>query len=495
MFARCFCLVFLVVVVAAGCHMARKAPPRSAPPGGDQPLAYGIAAGEVSATSAVIWSRCGREGQLTVALRAATGQDEGMQRVAVDAAHDFTGKVQFGNLQPYTRYVYRGWCGDVIGPGTAGHFQTAPAADDPQRVRFAWSGDLAGQNVCRDRIEGYAIFDRIRSLQPDFFVALGDMIYADSPCKAVSFFGYDQIEGPPTPATTVPEFWAVWRYNRADRHFQRFLSSLSYYAVWDDHEIMDDSGPHRDIQPQAPGVHLLPLARQAFLDYQPMLVSAEAPRLYRSARWGKHVELFLLDTRSYRDRNDAADPLDAPKTMLGSEQRAWFLEGLHRSDATWKVIVSSVPLSIPTGTRDRGRDGWANFDGETGFEHELLPLLRTMERDGIRNLIWITTDVHFATGFRYQPFADDPAFVFYEFATGPLNAGMFPKKEFDPTLGPRRLFMYGPTDSFTIHSFAGALSWFNFTTVDVDENGVLALRVVNGDGDTVYTTALVPQAR
>ena len=76
----------------------------------------------------------------------------------------------------------------------------------------------------------------------------------------------------------------------------------------------------------------------------------------------------MLDTRQYRDANIADDSADRPKTMLGREQLTWLKESLAASDATWKVIVSSVPMSIPTGfPASGGRDGWANFDGAVGL--------------------------------------------------------------------------------------------------------------------------------
>ena len=89
--------------------------------------------------------------------------------------------------------------------------------------------------------------------------------------------------------------------------------------------------------------------------------------------------------------------------MLGHEQLEWLKDGLARSDATWKVIVSSVPMSIPTGfPATGGRDGWANFDQATGFEDELLDILGFMAENGIDEPVWITTDVHFAEAFRYH---------------------------------------------------------------------------------------------
>src|SRR5215207_6657570 len=58
---------------------------------------------------------------------------------------------------------------------------------------------------------------------------------------------------------------------------------------------------------------------------------------------------------------------DRPKTMLGREQLTWLKESLAASDATWKVIVSSVPMSIPTGFPvSGGRDGWANHNEPSG---------------------------------------------------------------------------------------------------------------------------------
>lgn len=57
-------------------------------------------------------------------------------------------------------------------------------------------------------------------------------------------------------------------------------------------------------------------------------------------------------------------------------QLAWLYESLLDSTALWKIIVTSVPLSIPTGTGDDARDGWANFEGDTGYEIEVCDYLK-----------------------------------------------------------------------------------------------------------------------
>jgi alkaline phosphatase D len=116
----------------------------------------------------------------------------------------------------------------------------------------------------------------------------------------------------------------------------------------------------------------LPNGLAAFLDYNPISQPVLTPkRLYRNIPWGQHLELFLLDTRQYRDANVLADDPTFPKTMLGREQLVWLKARLKASTATWKLIVSSVPMSIPTGfPPENGRDGWANADQDTGFEAE-----------------------------------------------------------------------------------------------------------------------------
>jgi alkaline phosphatase D len=323
------------------------------------------------------------------------------------------------------------------------------------------------------------------------------MIYADNACDPVGRYGNAQVPGP-GPAADLSGFWAHWRYNRADEASQRLLASTGYVGVWDDHEVVNDFGPLSDTRstpPYTPGVHLLPIGLDAFIDYTPIAIAPNTPkRLYRSLRWGKHLELFVLDTRQYRDANSASDSPDRPKTMLGREQLTWLKDSLVASDATWKVIVSSVPMSIPTGFPPTGgRDGWANFDQTTGFEQELLDVLRFMESEGIENTVWITTDVHFAEAFKYRPFSSKPEFVVYELATGPLNAGIFPSRDFDSTLNPEVLTFFGPPTAEAVTTWQEAKHWLNFGTLEFARDGELTAEIVNTAGQTQFSLTLAPR--
>jgi alkaline phosphatase D len=457
--------------------------------GHDAPaITHGVVVGDVTARSAVLWARGDREGTVNVHLSG--GRHDRVARLRFRAADDYTGQVLLTGLEPETTYRYK------LG-STRGSFETAPEDHDPARVRLAFGGDVAGQNVCRDAGEGFPIMDTIRKLRPDVFVGLGDMIYADNACDPVGRYSNAQVPGPGA-AADLSAFWAHWRYNRADSASQRLLASTGYVGVWDDHEVVNDFGPLSDTRstpPYTPGVHLLPIGLDAFIDYTPIAIAPNTPkRLYRALRWGKHLELFVLDTRQYRDANSASDSPDRPKTMLGREQLTWLKESLASSDATWKVIVSSVPMSIPTGfPPSGGRDGWANFDQTTGFEQELLDILRFMESRGIENTIWITTDVHFAEAFRYRPFSSNPEFVVYELATGPLNAGIFPLRDFDSTLNPEVLTFFGPPTAEAVTTWQEAKTWFNFGTLEFARDGELTVEIVNTAGQTQFSLTLTPR--
>jgi alkaline phosphatase D len=491
--------IIVVVVLAAGSPAVGPvvAAPRERD---DRPvITHGVVVGDVTAHSAILWARGSEAGSLHVHLSG--GPHRRISPARLEADHDFTGQVRLTGLRPDTAYRYRAWVsagpGSPPGPVIRSAFRTAPAATDSQAVRLAFGGDVSGQNVCRDATEGLPIAATIDAWDPDVFVGLGDMIYADDVCLGTGRYGNAQMPREAAQATDLPGFWAHWRYNREDSKLRSLLASTSYVGVWDDHEVLNDFGPLSDTRatpPYDPAVHMLPIGRRAFEDYTPIARDPSDPhRLYRGLRYGRHLELFVLDTRQYRDANVAPDDPADPKTMLGAEQLAWLTSSLASSGATWKVIVSSVPMSIPTGfPPTNGRDGWANFDQATGFENELLEILRAAQAAGVDELIWITTDIHFAEAFRYAPFPDDPDFVVHEIATGPMNSGIFPNRAFDPSLNPESLAFYGPATAEDVTTWDEAKEWFNFGALEIDADGSLTASIINTAGASVFELQLEP---
>jgi len=303
---------------------------------GTPSVTHGVVVGDVTARSAVLWARADRAATLNVTL---SGGGHGpVEQVTVEAADDYTGKVVLDRLRPGMTYDYRVWLslgarGVAHGPAVRGSFRTPPAHNKAATVKLAFGGDVAGQNVCRDAQQGFPIMDTIREWEPDIFVGLGDMIYADNACAAAGRYGNDQL-GDLGVAVDLAGFWEHWRYNRADRASQRLLRSTSYIGVWDDHEVVNDFGPLTDA-PTAPpytGAHLLPVGLDAFIDYTPIAtVPSDSKRLYRSLRWGRHLELFVLDTRQY-----------AAAVTSWEDAKQWFNFGTLEIAVDGKLIAGIV---------------------------------------------------------------------------------------------------------------------------------------------------------
>ena len=426
-------------------------------------LPHGITSGEVSATSTIIWARTSGETAFTVEYttdaRFVTVQ--GTQTTTVSAATDFAGTVTLTTLQPATRYYYRVRShpsdAEEAAPGT---FTTAPLPEQQQNVTFLWGGDLGGQGFCRQ--PAYSIFAPMKAINADFFIFGGDTIYADSRCPSPpNTPGSDFI------ATTQEQFWAKHRYQREDQLFKDLLATTSLYPIWDDHEVKNDfSGPHEP---------LTPLGLKAFFDYFPFQRLPEEPqRLYRSFRWGKRVELFLLDTRQYRSTNLQED--GPHKTMLGPAQLRWFLDRLTASTATWKVIVSGVPLSAHTGRILTGHDGWGGGAVADGFTTELRTIVSTLQEKRMRNVVWLSTDIHVARFFSYDPNNDGNP-DFYEFISGPLSAITGNLDSLDQTFHPTILYEEN--------------SFFNFGVVKVNgKNGALTAEIRDREGKVHHTLTL-----
>jgi alkaline phosphatase D len=394
-----------------------------------------VTVAEVTSERAAVWVR-GDDGS-RAAVRLRYGPEETDVRrealIALDETRDRTGRVLLDALTPATRYAY-----EVHGAASTvrGTFATAPAADADAAVRLVWSGDLGGNGYCRDVEDGYRIFRTMTRRRPDLFLFIGDTVYADQMCGS-----RPHVAGADYVAATLDDFYGKHRYNRADPMLQEFFRATPVYVMWDDHEVRNNfAGPTEP---------LMPVGRRALLDYWPIVAPPEEPtRLYRSIRWGRHVEIFILDTRQYRSANALEDGPD--KTMLGAAQREWLLRGLATSDATWKLVVTSVPLGMFTG--GRYSDSWsgANLLGyprtsATGFVHERTAILRHVHERGIRNVVFVSGDVHHAELIRHEPW---PGFVVHEVIAGPLAAKQGYPRFLDRSLSSRSLGSLGFAPNF-----------------------------------------------
>ncbi len=428
-------LFILTLVVAVSCTSASR---DGLPPGSPfaesvvraaDLLPQGIAVGDVTAQTALLWGRT--EGPAMVQVEyaplgiwekvsksaAVTAPVARTPRFDTTAETDYTVSIPLQGLVPATRYRYYvkggkfGAGAEIVETKIAamGEFTTLPEAKTAVPVTFAWSGDLGGQQRCRQGIGGYPIFEVMGKQSLDFFLFLGDTIYSDDTCPSPP-----NDPGADFTASTLAEYRARHRYQRGAESLRRFLEYVPVYVTWDDHEVRNNFAGPFDEQ--------MPTGRQALREYWPIASPVDDPqRLYRSVRYGAELELFILDTRQYRSKN--ADPDGPAKTMLGAQQLQWLMDGLRNSTATWKVVATSVPLSIPKGggVSVPGNDGWAGGPDGTGFERERQVIVDAILRNKLKNVVFLATDVHWVQANSYDP-NEDGMPDFHEFVAGPLSA-------------------------------------------------------------------------
>ncbi len=441
----------------------------------------GVASGDVGPHSAVVWSRCNRPAEMFVEYAAQHDRSQKTIAGPFPATTDTggTAKAFLTNLPAGEVIHYRVWFRDSAGqltPPESGRFATAPAAGEPADIFFAWSGDVAGQGFgINPAWGGMKIFESIRRLQPQFFLHSGDAIYADGPIpESLPLADGSTWVNVVTPAkshvaVTLDDFRGNYAYNLLDENVRRFNAEVPLIVQWDDHETTNNWYPDqvlanrsdRDAYVElATGAELAARARQAFFEFMPIQPHAEdRDRIYRSFVFGKSLELFVLDQRSYRGPNSPnVAESGSEVTFLGQKQLQWLKTGLQNSKATWKVIASDMPIGMIVGDGLEGKkhfEAVANAEPGTpkGRELEFAELFRFLKAQGVKNVIWLTADVHHAVAHRYSPENagfGEPFEPFWEFVAGPMNAGTFGPGKLDATFGPEVKFVWAPQAGMTL---------------------------------------------
>jgi alkaline phosphatase D len=140
---------------------------------------------------------------------------------------------------------------------------------------------------------------------------------------------------------------------------------------------------------------------RAWFEHMPRRLAGQ-PKIYGSLPLG-NAELFLLDTRQYRD-DQPCNPTDAAlsapcpptttddpsRTLLGAEQKAWLKDALGRSRATWKVIANQVMIC----SLDAPPHNPLNTDSWDGYGAERAELVDHIAAAGVDDVTFVTGDIH-----------------------------------------------------------------------------------------------------
>jgi 3-phytase/alkaline phosphatase D len=419
-----------------------------------------VASGEITENSAVIWGKASVNGEIVFEVSASSSFDS----VIFTRTFNVTDtkipvKSYVPGLSPATRYYYRGT--DNQDKSSTGHFRTLPAAGSIVGLTFGVSGDSKG-----DLIPFYGL-SNAADADLDFFVNMGDTIYADFASPKVGWWQVYHIDD------FRLKYDEVFSEYEGINYYSDLRASTPVFATIDDHEVINNFAggdkPSNDGRFDQTGSYinetgLYQNGIRSFMEFHPILnefySTPDSPRtdgkvkLYRTRRFGATAEIFILDGRSFRDPplefygnpNDSADiedfmnkSLTRDRTILGAAQLADLKADLLSSQTDgilWKFVFISVPI--------QHLGVFFADDRYEGYAKERNDLLAYIHTNNIKNVVFVTADMHgmVANNLTYtsggsQVFTDS-----FEVLTGPIG--------FDTPMGYWTVFLgdlYGETAS------------------------------------------------
>lgn len=469
----------------------------------DRPLiASGIQSGDVAADSAVIWARADRPSRMRLECSTVESFASIVRSASIDALpeRDLTAKLLIDGLpaghEIFYRIRFEGFEAGHAGAAQIGRFRTAPSRR--RKISFLWSGDTAGQGWGIDSARGgYRTYRTMLRNNADFFIHCGDHIYADCPIERELKLPNGEIwrnvvtEEKSVVAHSLEQFRGNYKYNLLDENFRAFHAEVPMLAQWDDHEVTNDWSPigtSDDTGYAEDGSSLMVArARRAFHEFMPIRdIPADSGRIYRKVAYGPLLDVFMIDMRSYRDSSENKGR-DRDTCIFGATQLAWLKRELVASDATWKVIAADLPIGLFS------EDAIALGDGPPERrEHEVADLLAFIKRAGLRNIVWLTADMHYTAAHHYDPgravFQDfEP---FWEFVSGPLHAGTWAPGKLDNTFGPKAMYQKGCDGE----NLAPCFGMQFFGRVDIDgQTGVMTVTLKDVDDTSLWSVDIEPQ--
>ncbi len=306
---------------------------------------------------------------------------------------DFTRQFTLKGLLPDTRYYLsvegRANKNSPITRSATGSFNTAP---DQEAIKSVWFAVSSCQMYAhRDHREGFKIYQsmqRVYKSLPDFMIRAGDSVYYDR----------DNPRG-----KTVELCRLHWQRHYSLPLLREFHFHVPTYWMKDDHDtFFDDCWRTYD----APWIAPLTFEQGESL-FEEQTPSPQGNLRYRTVRWGKLVQVWMLESRSYRSSNDMPDGPD--KSIWGSEQKAWLQRTLTESDATFKVIVN--PTAIVGPDNPDQEDNHA----DAAFYHEGNAFRQWTRENNLAHLYIINGDRH------WQYMSTDPKSGLREFSCGPSS--------------------------------------------------------------------------
>lgn len=396
----------------------------AAPRFANDPFRLGVAAGDPTADGFVLWTRLapdplavdGRGGlpEKTVAVEWQVAADErfrqivksGTAQAVPELAHSVHPEVR--GLRPGRDYFYRFRAGGAISP--VGRARTAPSPIDlgTGSLSFAFAS-------CQAWYEGfYTAYRHMAGAGHDLVVFLGDYLYEygvgpTAGCRNMTLPAQYQRE-----TYSLVDYRNRYALTKLDADLQAAHAAAAWVLTADDHEVennwaADVAEPDDDGYPDddpAAFRRRKAGAFQAYYEHLPLRLPQKPTgsriQLYRRLPFGSLMDLHVLDSRSYRSDQVAGDGTgperdrqrrDPRRSILGTRQEAWLVNGAARSTATWNVLANQTLIAQVNQRPDPARPSWGT-DMWDGYVASRDRVLGAFHQRGVRNVVALTGDIH-----------------------------------------------------------------------------------------------------
>lgn len=417
-----------------------------------QSLVNGVASGDVTQDSIVLWARSTFPGEVTFEY-STDAKFSTLAGTATARVTDITQpvKVNVAGLESNSEYFYR--VSDAAGAQKTGRFTTAAITGEQTGLDFGVSGDWRGE------LAPYSAIANVPEKNLDFFLLHGDTIYADDASP-----GLLSADGTPKDqAVSVEEYRAKHNEVYSERFNQNYWGDLRastpVYATFDDHEVINDFAggeligsdprfseffPDDDPNGLINDSTLFENGLQVFQEYNPIqdefygetgdVSTAGERKIYRYNTFGSDAATFVLDTRSFRDQEipaaDFTDPeqvgavlaatFEPGRTIMGDVQKAELKADLLDAQAqgiTWKFVMVPEPI--------QNLFPGVNTDAWEGYNAERTELLKFIEDSAIDNVVFVAADVHMTSvnnlTYEEAPFDEKIPTGAFEISTGAVG--------------------------------------------------------------------------
>ncbi|HIF5942459.1 TPA: alkaline phosphatase D family protein [Vibrio parahaemolyticus] len=329
---------------------------------------HGVASGDPTQTQVIIWTRVTTAASyVDVSWQVASDMEfSNVVQSGVfttDTGRDFTVKVDVQNLNANSQYYYRFMVGEMM--SEVGQTQTLPE-DGVEKASMAVVS-------CANYPAGYfhvyrEILNQHEQSPFDVVLHLGDYIYeygaGGYASEDAAALGREPSKG--TECITLDDYRKRYAQYRQDADLQALHAKLPMIAVWDDHELANDTwknGAENHQDDDGSFIDRRAAAAAAWTEWLPVRENTFSNMLiYRQFSFGNLVNLMMLDTRLVgRDKPLDYFSLSAPtmeaigglvaqsriadRELLGTEQLAWLMNEFNTHDAKWNVLGQQVLMS------------------------------------------------------------------------------------------------------------------------------------------------------